>query len=143
YLLAAANQGMPMAQHLVSLQYLRGDGTEMNLEQALRWSSAAAENGIAEAQYNAAMIGVRHDNASMQDYVNSYKWFTILAARGYPGSIHNREQIMQFMTPEAIDEGNRLAQQWQPPADSEMGLREEEAEKPGIKVKGGKAKPRR
>lgn len=112
YLLAAAQQNVGMAQHLVSLLYLRGEGVQPDMFEALRWATQGAENDVAEAQFNAAMMLVRKPAASMDDYIQSYKWFTILANKGYPGAYENRFQITRYMPPNAIAYGEELARSW-------------------------------
>lgn len=120
YLADAANQNVPMAQHLLSLLNMRGIGMPVNYTEALRWSSAAADNGIQEAMFNAAMLSVRRPGATMQDYISSYKWFTILAGKGYPGAAENRAQITKYMPTSAIQYADSLARNWQPASNSMM-----------------------
>ncbi|TAH33784.1 MAG: hypothetical protein EYC62_06175 [Alphaproteobacteria bacterium] len=115
YLKMAADQGVPMAQHLMGLLHLRGQGVAMNMYEALRWSSLAADNGIHESMYNAAMLSVRRPGATMQDYINAYKWFTILTAQGYPGAAENRMMITKYMPYNAIQYADALARNWRAP----------------------------
>jgi len=115
YLTSAAQQGVPMAQHLLSMLYLRGSGVAANYTEALRWGSMAAENGIEESMFNTAMLSVRRPGATMQDYITSYKWFTILAMRGYPGAAENRAMITRFMPINAIQYAEGLARSWKAP----------------------------
>ena len=66
--------------------------------------------------FNAAMLSVRKPGATMQDYINSYKWFTILGMRGYPGAAENRAMITKYMPYNAIQYAEGLARAWRPPA---------------------------
>ncbi len=122
YLMMAANQNVPMAQHLLSLLYLRGQGVAINMWEALRWSAVAAEAGIEEAMFNAAMLAVRRPDATMHDYIHSYKWFTLLTMRGYPGAAENRYLVAGQMPYNAIQQAEYLAQQWQPSTSGEQPL---------------------
>jgi TPR repeat protein len=120
YLTMAANQNLPMAQHLLSLLYLRGSGVNMDLNQAYRLACTSAEGGVDEAMYNCAMMGVRRPGTTMQDYINSYRWFTILAMRGYPGAAENRTLIARYMPANAIQYAESLVAQGQRPAAAPM-----------------------
>lgn len=115
YLKLAADQNVPMAQHLMSLLHLRGQGVALNMYEALRYGTSAADNGIHESMYNAAMLSVRRPGAQMQDYINAYKWFTILAANGYPGAAENRMMITKYMPYNAIQYADSLARNWRAP----------------------------
>jgi TPR repeat protein len=116
YLTAAAQQNMPMAQHLVSTMLLKGEGTNADAMEALRWGMLAAEADIAESQFNVAMMLVRKPGATMDDYIQSYKWFTILAGKGYPGAYDNRGQIARYMPANAVSYAEELARNWHPSA---------------------------
>ena len=50
----AAQLGQPDAQNNVGCQFLRGLGVENNYELARQWFKRAAEEGLAEAQFNYA-----------------------------------------------------------------------------------------
>ena len=50
WLTKAAELGHPLAQYHVGRMHLKGYGTEVNLMQALKWLSKAAEQGCLEAQ---------------------------------------------------------------------------------------------
>jgi len=50
WLTKAAEHGHQLAQYHVGRMYLKGYGTEVNLVQALKWLSKAAEQGCLEAQ---------------------------------------------------------------------------------------------
>jgi uncharacterized protein len=114
YLSQAAQQNVPMAQHLLSLLYLRGSGVAMDMNQAFALACRAADAGVFEAMYNCGMMAVRRPGTTMQDYVDAYRWFTILTMRGYPGAAENRALIGRYMPPKAIEYAEALAMQWQP-----------------------------
>ncbi len=118
YLKLAADQGVPMAQHLLSLLHMRGQGVQANMYEALRYASSAADNGVQESMFNAGMISVRRPGATMQDYINAYKWFTILSWQGYPGAAENRALITKYMPVNAIQYAESQARSWRPPEGS-------------------------
>ncbi len=54
----------------------------------MKWSRKAAEQGMAEAQYN---LGIAYDNGQgiPQDYAEAMKWFRKAAEQGYAKAQYN------------------------------------------------------
>lgn len=109
YLNMAAQQNVPMAQHLLSLLHLRGSGVAMDLNAAFQLACTAADGGVDEAMFNCAMMAVRRPGTTMQDYINAYRWFTVLGQRGYPGAMENRALIARYMPANAIQYAESMA----------------------------------
>lgn len=49
-----------------------------------------------------------------QDRVAALKWFTLLAAKGYPGALWNRLEIIEASTAAEVREAERLAAAFKP-----------------------------
>ena len=86
----------------------------------MKWYRKAAEQGIADAQY---FLGVMYDKGQgvPQDSVQSYMWYTLAASRFPETEVQKREMVVMGrgivaskMTPEQIEEAQRLAQEWKP-----------------------------
>jgi TPR repeat protein len=73
-----AEQGDAWAQLNLGAAYDNAIGTERNVEQAIRWYKLAAEQGLAEAQFNLAHILVDEDISA----VRAAKWMAKAAAQG-------------------------------------------------------------
>ncbi len=73
----------------------------------------AAEQGVAQAQYN---LGVMYSNGHgiPQDYVQAHLWSNLAAAQGHKGARKNRDIIADKMTPTQIVEAQSLAREWKP-----------------------------
>lgn len=89
-----------------SLARLYADGNAV--EEALRWYREAARNGHRRAQNNlgrlyAMGLGVH------KDYVEAYRWWLLSADQGDRAAERNREKLGGRMSPEQIEEAERLA----------------------------------
>lgn len=75
--LKLATQGYPTAQCILGRKYWFGDGVEVDLGQAVKWLSKAAEQKLEEAVRNLADL-----YASVGDTENANKWYKIGASTG-------------------------------------------------------------
>lgn len=78
----AANSGHVMAQFLLGIMYLTGEGTPKDENKGFLWFSKAAEQGLKEAQFN---LGVMYEEGQggPQDYAKAAEWFSKAAEQGY------------------------------------------------------------
>lgn len=87
-LIAAAQNGDPLALYEVGARYADGRGTLVDTNEAINWFSRAAKQGFAPAQYRLGNIyekgvGVAQDVALAKDYYRD------AAANGHVKSMHN------------------------------------------------------
>jgi len=77
----------------------------------VKWFRKAAEQGIAEAQYN---LGFMHDNGQgvAQDYKSAHMWYNTAAANGGSGAAKNRDIVAKKMTPSQIEKAQDMAREW-------------------------------
>jgi TPR repeat protein/tRNA A-37 threonylcarbamoyl transferase component Bud32 len=80
-LLPAAQQGHPIAQHLIGVMYIHGLGVEQDFAEATRWFRKAAEQGQGEAQFS---MGLRYllGQSVAQDDKEAARWFRQAADQG-------------------------------------------------------------
>ena len=85
--------------------------------EAVRLYRRAADQGVAEAQYN---LGLMYDlgQAVPQDRVAAHMWLTLAAARA-PEAMRDqvvtaRDAVEEEMTAEQVAEAQRLAREWKP-----------------------------
>jgi len=77
-------------------------------------SSAVQRNkavqGEPEAQNN---LGVMYGlgQGVLQDYVRAHMWFNVVAANGYKDSAKNRDQAASKMTPQQLEQAQRMARE--------------------------------
>ena len=82
---------------------------------AVRWYQLAAEQGYAEAQFN---LGVMYASGAgvPQDYVQAHMWFNLAASRSTgelrDNSVKNRDRAAEELTPDGLNEAQRLAREW-------------------------------
>ena len=76
---------------------------------------ASAEQGDATAQLVLAM-GYEHGNGVPQDYVLAHMWYNLAASRATgedrERAIENRDLAANQLTPDALNEAQRLALEW-------------------------------
>jgi cell division septation protein DedD len=107
-LMPLADQGSPTAEYLLGEIYLGGHGGDM--QQALKWMTASAEQGYAQAQG----MGVPVNN------IEAYRWFS-LAAQGADAksklktvSEANRGVIAKRLSPAERQQAEGMVQSWRP-----------------------------
>ena len=88
--------------------YNKGQGVPQDYAEAMKWYRLAADQGIAEAQYN---LGVMYDNGQgvPQDYAEAYVWFSVAAAGGDADAVKNRDIAAGKLTPEQLTQGQKRA----------------------------------
>lgn len=75
----AAEQGDKFAQNGLGLLYDTGHGVPRDTYQAIAWYRKAAEQGLADAQYN---LGAMYESNAPQDYTQAFLWFSKAAEHG-------------------------------------------------------------
>jgi hypothetical protein len=87
-----AEQGDASAQYLLAETYFGGHGGTMM--EALKWMSAAADQGYAQAQARLGLIyGTGKGVAT--NYEEAYRWFSLAAARADPKQQRNLKTISE------------------------------------------------
>ena len=111
-----AEQGDARAQTSLAGMYYNGQGVRKDYAEAAKWVRKAAEQRYAPAQ---ADLGVMYWNGQgvPQDAVQAYMWLSLAAARE-PDAVEERDTAASQMTPDEIDEAQRLAREWNPTAPS-------------------------
>jgi len=123
----AADQGVPEAQlkfGLMSIAFsgLLGTGTGTGVGTAVASLQKAAEHGLGEAQFALGMIYMQGsplsnpDTNFVQDFVESYKWFTICWKRT-TGNLQSscgarRFEVERKMTSDAIGDAEDRTLEW-------------------------------
>src|SRR5438445_635353 len=104
--LKAAEQGYADAQYEIGRRYFAGQGLAKDYSEAVRWARKAAEQGHAMAQ----LVLSSYYFQGLGDYVESYKWSILAAAKGETNALKARDLLAKLkMTREQIAEGQRLA----------------------------------
>lgn len=109
----AAEEGYALAQHNFASMYYFGQGVPKDYREAFRLLSLAAEQGLGSAQ---TMLGIMYtkETGIPQDYVQAHKWLNLAAASGDEGARKIRDEIAKKMTPQQINQAQRLARDWKP-----------------------------
>ena len=103
------------AQYMMGRMYSEGEGVGQNDKTAAQWYKVAADRGDVVSQLSLGTLYVNGRGVN-QNFVKAYKWFTLVSlsdnrtARGQ--ALEVRELITQLMTPDQVDEGERLAVSW-------------------------------
>lgn len=90
YYSRAANFGNDAeAQLYLAYMYLRGEGTEQDLEKAFEWTEKSAKQGFAQAQNE---LGRAYEQMK-QDYNKAIEWYQKAAAQNYQPAQQNLKRI--------------------------------------------------
>lgn len=92
YYSRAANFGNDAeAQLYLAYMYLRGEGTEQDLEKAFEWTEKSAKRGFAQAQNE---LGRAYEQMK-QDYNKAIEWYKKAAAQGYQDAQKNLDRLYE------------------------------------------------
>jgi len=111
YRLAAA-QGDADAQYNLGVMYDNGQGVVQDYTEAVKWYRLAAAQGNAKAQSNLGVMYGRGQGV-IQDYVRAHMWFNLAAVKGNADAVKNRNIVAKSMTPQKIEEAQKLARECQ------------------------------
>jgi TPR repeat protein len=104
----ASEQGYAPSQRRLARMYHLGLGLPQDQGEAFKWLTKAADQGECTAQND---LGVMYHNGQgvPRDDVEAYKWFLVAADRGNTNAVHERNNLLQFLTPGQFAEGRRRA----------------------------------
>jgi hypothetical protein len=111
------DQGSPSAEYLLAEIYYGGHGGDK--QQALKWMTAAAEQGYSIAQARLGMIYAKGEGAPVNN-IEAYRWFSLAAKSGDPKakattvSETNRAVIFKRLSPAERKEAEALVEDWRP-----------------------------
>jgi TPR repeat protein len=114
WLTRAAEAGYGPAQALLAEIYRTGNGTAVDRTEAMRWSLAAARQGIASAEFSAGLL--EYDEPGVAAHLEAYKWFELAARAGYPGAAESRDAVARALSPPEIAEAKGRADAFKPDA---------------------------
>ena len=79
--------------------------------EALKWFELAAEQGVADAQYN---LGLMHatGNGIPIDFITAHLWWSVAVSSGSLEARHKLVLLEQLMTDEDLGKARELAMQW-------------------------------
>ena len=83
-----AGQGDADAQAALGFRYASGRGVALDLAEAIRWYSLAAEQGHVRTQYNLGVM-YRSGRGVPQDEAEAARWFRLAAEQGYDSAQYN------------------------------------------------------
>ena len=113
-LLPAARSGNAEAEELIGVMHALGLGVEPDPVRAFEWYLRASMKGHPGAQsgvgwYYEAGIGL-----PAPDLVRAYMWYVLSAIGGDPDAAISAEEVVRKMTPEQIEHGNALVNDYKP-----------------------------
>ena len=90
--------------------YANGKGVPEDDKQAVKWYRLAAEQGVANAQYNLGVMYERGDGVP-EDKVLAYMWWNLAAANGDEDASENKDIIAERMTSSQIEKAQELSRE--------------------------------
>ena len=107
------------AQFSVGQMYYIGQGVLRDNAQADAWYRKAADQGFAYAQFD---LGAAYEDGHLgvpQDYALAHMWFNLASSPATNTdlrqmAVRSRDKVAAKMTPEQIDEAQRMAREWKP-----------------------------
>ena len=120
-LIERAERGDALAQLRLGNALERGNlGVPQNFIEAARWYRLAAEQGVAEAQFNLALM-YRDGQGVSKSALRAHIWLNIAQSRYRKSdrtkrdlAVMLREGVSKRLTADEIDEAQRHAVEWQP-----------------------------
>ncbi len=109
----AAAQGHADAQVNLGILLVYGRGVPQDYKMAVYWLRLSANQGNDLAQRKLGLMYERGDGVP-QDYVQAYMWYNLGAANGAKRGAALRDALAKQMTPDQIDEAQKLAREWKP-----------------------------
>lgn len=102
--LELAEKGNFRAQHYLGKMYYSGEGVPKDLQLAIKWCKAAADQGSADAQIDLAYMYLPHD------YQSAAKWYSAAAKQGYVEA----QIALGFLygTGQGVPQNHELAYAW-------------------------------
>jgi len=105
-----ANAGDAKAQLELANAYFEGKDTPKDEQTGLSYLEKAAKQGLARAQFEMGEHIV-HQGASA-DYSTAYMWYTLASRGGYKHSEKALKDLTAKMTPEQLQAGQTLIDNW-------------------------------
>lgn len=101
---------------------MTGQGTQRDYFEALRWFTAAAEQGNAAAQSNVGDMYQRGLGAPL-DYVETCKWYRLAEAQGDQLATEARESLASIVTKQQVSavDGRLTLSESQHPSQQKLG----------------------
>jgi TPR repeat protein len=110
-LLIEAKNGNVIAQRLIGISYILGEGVAKNEKEAGKWFYKAAEQGDADSQ---CMLGYIYLSSELlKNDMLAYKWMLVAAANGVSEAKEEIPKIEARLTNEQRSKGRLLATEWQ------------------------------
>lgn len=107
----AAMSGVGMAQYYLARMYKEGIHFGHDDTVARTWVGRAAENGVAQAQFDYALMLAQGQGGPV-DIREAYKWLAVTRAARYPGAEQNLAILAERMAPADVQASQRAADQW-------------------------------
>jgi TPR repeat protein len=121
WLALAARGGDAAAQFNLGVMSEEGRGVPQDQAEAGNWYQRAAEQGHAAAQYNLGLWYGKGEGGP-PDVVRAHMWLNLAATR-FPANdirreaaVRNRDAVAGRMSPEQLEQAQRMAREWQPKA---------------------------
>ncbi len=99
-------------------RYRDGQGVPQDDTEAVGWWHKAAEQGMADAQYNLGFMYAIGEGVP-QNSVQAHVWINLAVLKRLPGesrdkAVEVRDIVAKTMTPAQISEAQKLAREWKP-----------------------------
>ena len=107
---SSAEQGDATAQYYLGLMYYEGESLQQDFQKAIYWFTKAAEQGFWHAQRGLGMV-YSEGKGVLQDYVMAYAWFEVAASQGDSSAKNLRDDIIEEMSQNQIEEGQKLSKE--------------------------------
>lgn len=130
YYMRAAKLGYGGSQNNLAWAYYQGDGVDKNIYEAIYWATKATERGDYFSYGSLGAIRLDTD-VFVRDDLETYKWLrlgTSLMPEGTAkqGDLKKLEEVKARMTPEQINQAEKLVKEWKPLEQSQSQMRDKD-----------------
>ena len=112
--LPLARAGNADAEELIGVMYALGLGVERDPVRAFEWYLRSAMKAHPGAQSGVAWYYEVGLGMPEPDLVRAYMWYVLSAIGGDPDAAISMQEVVKKMTPEQIEHGNTLVEDYRP-----------------------------
>ncbi|MBZ0330994.1 sel1 repeat family protein [Halomonas sp. ANAO-440] len=106
-----AKSGDARAQYLLGSIYSNGDGVPQNYETSAYWMEKSSRQGFSSAQVGLAIMYI-YGRGVEENFVMAYILLSLSAAQGDTHARSSRDELLNFLSREQVNEGQRIASEW-------------------------------
>lgn len=101
----------PEAMNNLGAMYAEGLGIDRDGQEAVIWYKKSAKKDNLDAMFR---LGIMYEEGQVvpQNYIQAHKWLNLAASKSVEQAAKDRDQVAGKMTPQQLEEAQKLASEW-------------------------------